>query len=268
MSYKNLIIKGIIFGVIFTTTHFAIRSCASQPASSESSTETSVPTSTAELIRHWKEHYKDEVLHSYTFTQETVRYRDGVAQEPAIWEEAVQYPSYFRIDLPKTAEGHNINLSRNDSVYVFRKGVMVDSSRQIQQFMIMEGSMYFDPVDSTLAKLREVGIDPDIFTTSQYQNRTVYIIGAQDDDLSVPQIWVDAERRYNVRRFSKTRSDKLLEVRYSEFKPYDGYWMEHWLEFLIDGKIVQTERYKHINIHPQLTSGTFDRDGFFDHFWY
>jgi|GEM_PF-5145685 len=268
MSYKKLIIKGIFFGLIFTITYSAIRSCTSQPASSQTHSEPSVPTSTSELIKSWREQFKDEILHSYTFTQETVRYKDGVAQEPAIWEEAVQYPSYFRIDLPKTAEGHNINLSRNDSVYVMRKGVVVDSSRQIQQFMIMEGSMYFDPVDTTLAKLREVGINPDIFATSQYQNRKVYIIGAKDDDLSVPQIWVDAERRYNVRRFSKTRSEKLLEVRYSEFKPYDGYWMEHWLEFLIEGKIVQTERYKQINIHPQLTSETFSRDSFSNHFWY
>ncbi|MBX2871888.1 MAG: hypothetical protein KTR30_07310 [Saprospiraceae bacterium] len=268
MNFKKVAFRAVLTSLTFVITYWGLSNCTGHTNSQEESPETFQPNSTRELIQYWKENYRDQVLSAYTFTQETVRFRDGKAQEPAIWQEAVQYPSYFRIDLPKTEEGYNINLNRNDSVYVLRKGVVVDSSRQIQQFMIMEGSMYFDDIDTTLAKLQEVGIAANLFTKSQYQDRPVYIIGAKEGDLSVPQIWLDAEGRYNVRRFSKTGSGKLLEVRYSEFKTYEGHWMEHWLEFLVDGKLVQTERYKDIDIHPKLSAGTFDRNQFMTHFWY
>ncbi len=268
MKYKKVAIRALIVPLALVTTLWGLVSCTGRTDQQAKGTEAFQPTSTEALIQFWKENYRDQVLRAYTFTQETVRYREGKAQEPAIWEEAVQYPSYFRIDLPKTVEGYNINLSRNDSVYIFRKGVVVDSSRQIQQFMIMEGSMYFEPTKSTLAKLQEVGINTDIFTQTQYEDRRTYIIGAEAGDLTVPQIWLDAEGRYNVRRFSRTNSGKLLEVRYSEFKTYEGHWMEHWLEFLVDGQLVQTERYKNVNIHPQLPKGTFDRNQFIEHFWY
>lgn len=268
MSYKKVAIRALITSLTFVATYWGLKSCTEQADKDPVGTETFQPASTKALIQYWKDNYRGQVLTSYTFTQETVRYREGKAQDPAIWEEAVQYPNYFRIDLPKTAEGYNINLSRNDSVYILRKGLLVDSSRQIQQFMLMEGSMYFDPIDSTLAKLQEVGIDIDIFTPAEYNERPVYIIGAEKGDLTVPQIWLDAERRCNVRRFSRTGSGKLLEVRYSEFKAYDGHWIEHWLEFLLDGQLVQTERYKNINIDPQLPKGTFDRNHFLKHFWY
>ncbi|NRB54144.1 MAG: hypothetical protein HRU41_41235 [Saprospiraceae bacterium] len=268
MNYKKVAVRALIPALFLVITLGGSSSCTESPKKNTASSETFQPSSTKALIEHWKNNYRDQVLTSYTFTQETVRYRDGQAQAPTLWEEAVQYPSYFRIDLPKSEEGLNINLSRKDSVYVLRKGELVDSSRQIQQFMIMEGSMYYEPIDSTLAKLQEAGIDPDVFTSSLHENRQVYIIGAKEGDLSMPQIWLDAERRYNVRRFSKTGNGKLLEVRYGEFKAYEGHWMEHWLEFLIDGKLVQTERYKNINIHPQLPQGTFERSQFTKHFWY
>lgn len=268
MNCKKWLAGPILSWLVCLSTAVSLQSCAHQKTEESEQGESFEPRTVRALVQYWKETYRHEVLPAYTFTQETVRIRDGVAQEPAIWEEAVQYPSFFRIDLPKTEEGFNINLSRNDSVYVFRKGVIVDSSRQIQQFMIMEGSLYFDPVDSTLSKLQEVGIDTNLLTHSQYEERPIYIIGAQEGNLTVPQIWLDAERRYNVRRFSRTGSGKLLEVRYSEFKAYEGHWMEHWLEFLVDGKLVQTERYKDININPQLSKETFDRQHFDQHFWY
>lgn len=268
MNYNEWLARPFFSWLILVSVTLSLQNCTSHKKEESSSVEVFTPKTVRALVQHWKENYQGEVLLSYTFTQETVRIRDGVAQEPAIWEEAVQYPSFFRIDLPKTEEGFNINLSRNDSVYVFRKGVIVDSSRQIQQFMIMEGSLYFDPIDSTLSKLQEVGIDTNLLTLSQYEQRPIYIIGAKEGDLTVPQIWLDAERRYNVRRFSRTGSGKLLEVRYSEFKAYEGHWMEHWLEFLVEGKMVQTERYTDIDIHPKLSKETFDRQQFDKHFWY
>ncbi len=224
------------------------------------------PKNTANLIRYWQDRYQEQQLQAFTFVQETIRFREETS-DTSTWYEAIQYPDHFRMDFGDK-ENLNRNLYRNDSIYVMRKGEEVHRGSEIQEFMIMEGSLYTSPVDTTLAKLRAVGTNPDLFYQTEYKGRSVFVIGAEAEDYQSSQVWLDTERRYTVRRFSQLSDGRLMEVTYDDFKLIDGHHIESWLEFYLDGKLFQTERYQNIQVNPQLDSAIFDPSLWKDHYWY
>jgi len=225
------------------------------------------PDNTRNLIAYWKDRYAKNSLKSFTFAQETIRLREGEDPDTSLWYEAIRYPDQFRIDFGHGSEG-NINLWRSDSVYVLRKGELVHRGDKVQEALLMKGALYHLPIDTTLSKLRAIGVDPSVFHTAIYEGRPAYVIGAVPESDSIPQIWVDAERRNVLRRSSKLPNGKLLEVRYDDFVQSGGHWLESWVAFYLDGKLIQTERYKDIDVQPELPEGVFEVERFGEVFWY
>lgn len=215
------------------------------------------PDSTSELIALWKKLYTDQRPRALTFTQETIRYRDGLPADTSTWYEAIEYPDRFRIDF-NDQSGKNFNIYRNDSVYAVRKGKMVRNAKQVQDFLIIEGALYHLPVDSTLSKLRAIGVNPELFDTTTYQGRQVYIIGANKGDVMRPQIWVDVERRYTVRQFLKGSRGELTEARFDGFTKVGDHWVESRVQFFVKGALVQTEYYHNIDTNPETSEQLFD----------
>ncbi len=224
------------------------------------------PDATKNLIQYWQDRFEDIGLSSFTFEQETIRFRNG-QKDSSIWQEAVQYPDYFRIDIG-AKEKQNINLYRADSIYILRNGELVRKGLEIQTSVLMEGRLYDLPVDSMLEKLRSVGINTDVFGKAIYKGRPAYILGALAEDSNSPQIWMDAERRVVLRKVSKLKDGRMLDALYDEFLEFNGSWIESWIEFYIDGELIQTERYRNINTNPALSPEVFDPLLFKNNFWY
>jgi len=222
--------------------------------------------STEELFTYWKKQYSNEALKSFTFTQKTIRFKDGKPQDTSIWYEAIQYPDLFRIDFG-SKEKANINLCRNDSLYALRDGEIVFAGEEIQEFLI-EGGLYFLQIEESLRKLKARGIDVSKFHETKYEGRPTYVIGTAKKDRSAPQIWFDKERRYVVWRLSKLKKGSIMEVRYDDFKKINGYWIESTVDFLIDGEMVQKEKYKNIDTNPELVPEIFKRTSFMDYYWH
>ena len=219
-----------------------------------------------QLIKQWKKKHAHHTLKSFTFAQETIRFKDGEATDTSIWYEAIAFPDRFRIDIGEKAG--NINLFRNDSIYVVRKDSLVFSGHRVPEALVMKGALYFQPVDSTLSNLKALDIDIDQFDTGTYEGRPAYIIGAKAGAEKYPQIWVDAERRNVLRRSSKLKNGKLLEVRYGDFVQVGGHWLESWVAFYIDGQLIQTERYQDIEVDVKLPETIFDPSLFSNSYWY
>ena len=224
--------------------------------------------STKELISYIKENNNENHLKAFTFIQETIRFnQEGKAQDTSTWYEAIRYPKDFRIDFGDSEKG-NANINRNDSVYVYRGNKLVHSGPEIQEFLILEGGVFYYSVDETIERLESLGINTNIFTKSQYKGNDVYVIGAIENDFSKPQIWLDAKELYSVRRFSKGKKGELFEVRYDDYKDINGYKIETWIEFYMDGKLIQTERYNEIDVKPNLDDKIFDPNLFGKQYWF
>lgn len=225
-------------------------------------------STTRELLEYIIEKEKPGHLRSFTFIQQTVRFdKEGQASDTTLWYEAIRYPKDFRIDFGNPVNG-NANVNRNDSIYVFRNKNLVHKGPEIQEFLILEGGLFYYPVQETLNRLKGLGIDPDLFGQDTYKGREVYIIGSKADDHTRPQVWIDAERFYVVRRFSKGKQGELYEVRYDDFRNIEGHWIESWIEFYVGDTLIQTERYTDIRVNPDLSDKVFDPNYFGKYYWF
>lgn len=225
-------------------------------------------SSTLNLVTYMKKYKSINHLKQFTFIQETIRFnQEGKAQDTSTWYEAIRYPKDFRIDFGDPNKG-NANINRNDSVYVYRGNKLVHSGPEIQEFLILEGGLFYYSADETIERLESLGIDTKIFSKSQYKGKEVYVIGAIENDFSKPQIWLDAKELYSVRRFSKGKKGELYEVRYDDYKDIGGYKIETWIEFYADDKLIQTERYNQIDVNPNLDDNIFNPNLFGNHYWF
>lgn len=224
--------------------------------------------SVRELVQHIKEEKTMGHLKAFTFTQETIRFNEnGSPVDTTTWYEAIRYPKDFRIDFGDSKNG-NANINRNDSIYVFRNHELVHSGPEIQEFLILEGGLFYYSTDETLKRLKQLGVDTSVFSKSEYQGKPIYILGANPDELSKPQIWLDAEKLYSVKRFSQGKQGELYEVVYDDFKEFDGHWIETWIEFHVNGRLIQTERYNQIDVSPYLNNKVFDPQFFGKYYWF
>ncbi|MEW2920275.1 hypothetical protein AB1A65_02330 [Muricauda sp. ANG21] len=234
----------------------------------EKPTEENPIDSVEALVDFIKTQKSEDQIAEFTFVQETIFFDEkGQPQNTSTWYEAIRYPKEFRIDFgdPKN---RNANINRNDSIYVFRGDSLVHSGPEIQEFLILEGGLFHYSTAETLERLKSLGIDTSIFSTSTYKERPVYILGSTPNDTSKPQIWMDAEELYVVRRFSQGKQGELYEVKYDDFKNIEGHWMETWIEFHVDGHLIQTERYNDIDLHPSLDDKVFDPKAFGTYYWF
>lgn len=222
---------------------------------------------TTELLGEWKKQYSQEALQTMTFAQTTIRFKDNKPIDTSTWYEAIMYPDQFRIDFGNQKDG-NLNLWRSDSVYAFRKSQLVKSDPEIQQFLLIEGGLYRLPLDTIIHKLRRCGVNTDEFRTENIKGRLTFIIGAKKEDKTSPQIWLDAQYRAPVFRIMQIDKDKTIEIYYDQFAQIDGHWTETYLEFYMDGNLIQTEHYHDILMNPKLKKGIFNKSHCLQNYWY
>ncbi|WP_222983885.1 hypothetical protein [Flagellimonas meishanensis] len=223
---------------------------------------------TKALIAHIKENHSAGHLKAFTFVQETIRFNDGgTPTDTTTWYEAIRYPKDFRIDFGDTQNG-NANINRNDSIYVYRGNKLVHSGPEIQEFLILEGGLFYYSIEETLNRLQKLGLDTSVLSKSTHKDRPIYIIGAKTGEVNKPQIWMDAEKLYVLRRFSLGKQGDLYEVNYDDYQDIDGHLIETWIEFKVDGKLIQTERYKDIDTNPVLNDTDFDPNFFGQAYWF
>lgn len=224
--------------------------------------------SAADLVRVMHEAAKESPLQAYTFIQETTRYnKDGTAQEPQTWYEAIQYPDMLRIDIGDPAEGRTV-LYKDDSVYFFKDHQLEGSRFEVMEFLLLEGGLKHYTVEEVLERMEETGYDLDIFRKDTYNGRKVYVIGAKKGDLESKQVWIDQEQFYEVRRIDLIQGEKLLEVQYLDYKKVMNAWIPVKIDFFIEGKMLQREIYNDITGNPKLKPVLFDPTQIDSWHWY
>lgn len=229
---------------------------------------TAQKTDARSMYSYFKDVHKSNRLKNFTFYQETIRFDSiGNIRDTATWYEAVQYPNNFRIDFGNSEKG-NINLWRRDSVYVVRKHKYVKSGLDRPASLLTKGGYHYYSMEETLERLDSMNIDHRIFHFELYNSQPVYVLGAIKRDLTKPQVWYHADNHHVIRRFDQINKGRLLEVRYSNFKQYDGHWIEGRVDILIDDQMVQTERYYNIDTTTPLSPSVFDPKKLFTSYWY
>lgn len=248
---------------------FLSAGCAPKSAPDEETPaeEKVIAQNTMELLHLIKENVTSYGFDEYTFIQETIRFnKDGSVRDTTTWYEAMRFPDHFRIDFGELEEGNAV-IYRNDSSYLFREGELARLRAEENELMLLEGGMYIHPVDTIAARMKRQGYDLSQFHQAQFRDEPVYVIGAAASDSSSKQIWIHQDKLTTMRRIDPNE-DRIVEAVFDDFILKDGGWIETWVEFYLNGQLLQTERYKDINTQPKLQDLLFDPNRFGEWNWH
>lgn len=224
------------FTIIFTTIVFVLfASCDYNINSSE------------ELFDKINSTYHNKWYKNISFSQTTSYYAEDSVSTPDRWFEEYQYPGKLAV---RSANHDNYAfLYVNDSVYEYKNNNLLRAENYSHELLFFSKDIYNTPRDEIDEKFNELGYDINKFYKTKYNNRHVYVIGAESSNNISNQVWYDAEHFY-LCKLIKNSDDGLKEISLHDFIEVSGQgWIEQELVYSINGEIFLKEKYFDINMH-------------------
>ena len=216
-------------------------------------------SSTNELIAAMQKQYGKSWYKTATFVQETTNFQPDGTSKVETWYEAMSVPGSLRIDFTPTSAGNGI-LFKDGKIFVFKDG-KVNATRPFEHPLLILGfDIYRAPASEITAKLQALKFDLSQFREDTWQGRKVYVVGAKAGDLHSLQFWIDQENLYFVRMLSPAGKDGTLtqETQFNKYQKLGGGWMSPEVIFMVDGKVITTEKYSDLRSDVKLDPKLFD----------
>jgi outer membrane lipoprotein-sorting protein len=214
---------------------------------------------TNELIAAMQHKYEKSWYKTATFVQETTNFEPDGKSKVETWYEAMSVPGSLRIDFTPTSAGNGI-LFTDGKIYVFKDGKLDRTRPFAHPLLILGFDIYRSPAADVTAKLQALEFDLTQFREDTWQGRPVYVVGAKAGDLHSPQFWIDQKNLYFVRMLRPAGKDgaQTQETQFNKYQKLGGGWMAPEVIFLVDGKVVTTEKYTEIRSDVKLDPKLFD----------
>ncbi len=209
-----------------------------------------------DVLKQMYKRYDGKWQANFTFNQTTENYRHDSLIRTSTWYEAIVYPDKFRIDFGDRKEGNAV-IYNKDSAYNFRKGKLVRTSVNDDDLTFLLGGMYFYPLDTVEAKMNRFGYSLDKFHEDKWNDRPVYVIGANSTAEKTDQVWIDKENLVVV-RFIKYTGGRKEEGVLSDHKRFGDGWSETACSFYFDDKLFQKETYHDCKANTDIDLSMFD----------
>ena len=132
----------------------------------------------------------------------------------------------------------------------------------VHPLMVVGFDVYAQPVETTIAEVKKLGIDLSIIHTEKWQGRDVYVVGAEKGDLKSPQLWVAKKRLVFVRLIQQTGKDKksVSETQFNKYVKAGGGWVAAEVLFFVDGRQTTSEEYTRIKADVKLSDDLWDAE--------
>ena len=215
-------------------------------------TATADPRDGRELIQQMRR--DGRTYRTLTFVQ-TTTFPDRPAET---WWESAQMPGTLRIDMAPL-DSQRVSIYRNDSLYVSRIGRPWRSRPYVHSLLVLLGDVFVLPAEASIAKLTTLGFDLSKIREDRYDERKVWVVGAERGDSTTPQFWIDAERLYMVRIIERTPGQQpgTFEGRVTRHQRFGDIWVETEMTFFMNGREIQREVYNDVQVNPQLDPSIF-----------
>ncbi|HJX89912.1 MAG TPA: hypothetical protein VJ372_05410 [Pyrinomonadaceae bacterium] len=216
-------------------------------------------SNTNELIAAMQMKYGKSWYKTATFVQETTNVQPDGTSKVETWYEAMAVPGSLRIDFTPTTAGNGI-LFTDGKIFVFKDG-KVETSRAFDHPLLILGfDIYRTPASEVTTKLQAMKFDLSQFREDTWQGRPVYVVGATAGDLHSPQFWIDQKNLYFVRMLRPGGKDgtQTQETQFNKYQKLGGGWMSPEVIFMVDNKVVTTEKYSDIRGDVTLDPKLFD----------
>ena len=216
-------------------------------------------SNTNELITAMQKKYGKTWYTTATFVQETTNFQPDGTTKVETWYEAMSVPGSLRIDFTPVSGGNGV-LFTDGKIFVFKDG-KIDTTRPFEHPLLILGfDIYRSPASEVTAKLQGLKFDLSQFREDTWQGRPVYVVGAKAGDLLSPQFWIDQENLYFVRMLRPAGKDgtHTQETQFNKYQKLGGGWMAPEVIFMVDNKIITTERYSELRSDVKLDPKLFD----------
>ena len=210
-----------------------------------------------DLIAAMHSRYAGKWYKTLTFVQKTTTYKPDGTTGVETWYEAMSLPGSLRIDIDPLDKGNGI-LFTGGKVHSFRDGKLAGGRPFVHPLMVLGFDVYGQPVATTIEQVKGIGIDLSTIHEEKWQGRDVYVVGAKQGDLTVPQVWVDKKNLYFVRLFEPVGREKknVQEVQFNKYQKVKGGWVAPEVVFFVDGRKTILEEYTDIqgdvDLHADL----------------
>jgi outer membrane lipoprotein-sorting protein len=216
-------------------------------------------SNTNELIAAMQKQYGKSWYKTATFVQETTNFQPDGTSKVETWYEAMSVPGSLRIDFTPISGGNGI-LFTDGKLFVFKDG-KVDNTRAYDHPLLILGfDIYRSPASEVTTKLQALKFDLSQFREDTWQGRPVYVVGSKAGDLHSAQFWIDQKNLYFVRMLRPAGKDgaQTQETQFNKYQKLGGGWMSPEVIFMVDGKVVTTEKYSEIRGDVTLDPKLFD----------
>lgn len=222
------------------------------------------PRNGEELVGQMHARYDGQWYRSLTFVQ-TTTFGDG-RQET--WYEAAEIPGRLRIDIAPVPERTTI-LFRGDSIYQWQRGTRRGGGPFVHPLMVLGFDVYAQPVERTVAQLRALGFDLSKLRADRWQDRAVWVVGADSGDLRHRQFWIDQDRLVFVRSIEPARQDSTVisEVQFNRYQRLGRGWIAPEVQIFRNGQLVMKEEYAQIRTDVALPPDFWDAGAFPEARW-
>lgn len=214
------------------------------------------------LVRAMYDRYAGQWYRSLSFVQHNTAYLPGDSVQHSTWFERAAIPGSLRIDFregPGFPPDGGVLFAR-DSQFAIQGDTVVLADAFIHPLMVLGFDVYAQPVERTLAQLRQLGFDLATTHEDTWQGRPVVVVGAKAGDLHARQFWVDKERLVFVRMLEPARRDSTMtsEIQFNDYRPFGKAWVSAQVLFLVGGQRRWREEYEEIAVNVPLRDGVFD----------
>src|SRR5258706_4344139 len=145
-----------------------------------------------DVIRAMHDRYAGKWYTTLSFVQHQAGTKADGTQDHSTWREDARIPGNLRIDfLPDSGNGL---LFSNDSEYVRQADTLAHAEALIHPLMVLGFDVYAQPVATSIAKLKALGIDLSVVHEDSWEGRPAYVVGAKAGDLRTKQFWIEKGR--------------------------------------------------------------------------
>jgi hypothetical protein len=211
------------------------------------------PKTGDDVIRAMHARYAGKWYKTLTFVQKTTQ-PNGTVET---WYEAMTLPGTLRIDIAPLDSGKAL-FFRNDSIYQVNGGKVTQSGPLIHPLMVLGFDVYADPPEKTIDKLRRLRFDLTKLHAGSWQERRVWVVGADPGDEKTNQFWITQDDLLFVRMLRTGANGVTNETQFNRYFAVGGGWVAPEVLFFSNGQKGTVEEYADVQAGMGFSPDLFD----------
>jgi len=198
-------------------------------------------------------------------SQKLVFYDDSFQGGSIELKETLKYifPEKFRSDIVSKNSKRIHVVSKGRSLTVIDGKTVAGHETLFDRY---KDIILYNSRSALLQRLAHLGINVSVSSLGRFQNKPVYVLGAQYPDESVSQVWLnkDTFRPFRWLINSKKAGGRpdgridTLEVRYFRWRKISKIWYPMHIEFYQDDNLIRMIEVDEIKVAPGFSAALFD----------